>query len=51
MSTPWTALWFVVVFGSIAWYAFMLLTIGIKAGLEILQFTRSRGPSPGRSPR
>lgn len=43
MPTLWTSFWAVVVFGSIAWYAFLLGYIGIKAGGEILQFTRSRG--------
>jgi hypothetical protein len=51
MPTLWTSFWFVVVFGSIAWYAFLLGYIGIKAGLEILQFMHSRGPSAEKSSR
>lgn len=40
MPLPWVAFWAVVVFGSIAWYAFLLFAIGYKAGREIVQLTR-----------
>jgi hypothetical protein len=35
MPLFWTAVWAVVIFGSIFWYTAMLFTVGFKAGREI----------------
>lgn len=47
-------LWTVLVFGSIAWYAFLLFYVGAKGGREIRQMTKrlsERGrPDGGGSP-
>ncbi len=34
------AFWTVIVFASIAWYAFLLLYVGLKAARDIRQLTR-----------
>jgi hypothetical protein len=41
MPKIWIAIWTVAVFSSIAWYAFLLFYIGIKAWLEIGQMIRA----------
>ena len=41
MPLLWIAFWAVVIFGSIAWYAFLLFYIGVKAWLEIGQMVRA----------
>ena len=41
MPQLWIAFWAVVIFGSIAWYAFLLFYIGVKAWQEIGQLIRT----------
>lgn len=41
--------WAVLIFGSIAWYAFLLFYIGAKGGREILQMTRALGRKNNKS--
>lgn len=36
-------LWTILVFSSIAWYAFLLFYIGYKGGVEIRQMTKDLG--------
>ena len=43
MPKLWIAFWAVAIFGSIAWYGFLLFYIGIKAGREIRQLARNLG--------
>ena len=43
MPQLWIAFWAVAIFGSIAWYGFLLFYIGVKAGREIGQMTRNLG--------
>lgn len=35
MSDPFVIFWAALIFGSIAWYAFLVFYVGIKAGREI----------------
>ena len=39
MNDPFVIFWAIMVFGSIAWYAFLVVYIGLKAGREILAMT------------
>ena len=41
MTQFWIAFWTVAIFGSIAWYGFLLFYIGIKAGKEIVLLSRT----------
>jgi hypothetical protein len=41
MNDPFVIFWTVMVFTSIAWYAFLLLYIGVKGGKEIKEMTRT----------
>jgi len=41
MPQLWIAFWAVIIFGSIAWYGFLLFYIGIKAWKEIGQLART----------
>ena len=41
MTQLWIAFWTVIIFGSIAWYGFLLFYIGIKAWKEIVQLART----------
>ena len=41
MPQLWIAFWAVAIFGSIAWYGFLLFYIGIKAWKEIGQLVRT----------
>lgn len=41
MSTVFVIFWTMMVFGSIAWYAFLLFYIGAKGGKEIREMTRT----------
>lgn len=43
MKDPFVIFWSVLIVGSIAWYAFLVFYIGIKAGREIKALTRSLG--------
>ena len=40
----WAAFWAFVVFGSIAWYAFLLVYIGLRAGREIRVLMETHDP-------
>lgn len=53
MTKIWIAFWAVIIFGSIAWYAFLLFYIGVKAWKELVQMTRTltaRKPSEKPEP-
>ncbi len=41
MPTLWIAFWTVIIFGSIAWYGFLLFYIGVKAWQDIVQMIRT----------
>ena len=41
MPQLWIAFWAVIIFGSIAWYGFLLFYIGVKAWKEIVQMVRT----------
>lgn len=43
MKDPFTLFWIVMLFASIAWYAFLVVYLGIKAGREIRDMTRELG--------
>jgi len=38
--------WAVMIFASIAWYAILLFTVGIKGGYEIVHMARSLSQRP-----
>lgn len=40
MTNPFTIFWAAMIFGSIAWYSFLLFYIGAKGGREIRQMTK-----------
>jgi hypothetical protein len=40
MKDPFVLFWAALIFSSIAWYAFLVFYVGIKAGREILTMTR-----------
>ena len=46
MSNPFVIFWTVMVFTSIAWYAFLLLYIGVKGGKEIKEMTKALAARP-----
>lgn len=41
MSSPLVIFWAILLFGSIAWYGFLVFYVGLKAGKEIRDLTRS----------
>lgn len=41
MRTPFLWFWTAMIFGSIAWYFFLLFYVGFKGGFEIIAMTRS----------
>ncbi len=41
MNTAFIVFWAVLLFGSIAWYGFLVFYIGWKAGREIRELTRN----------
>ncbi|MBI3851968.1 MAG: hypothetical protein HY298_17055 [Verrucomicrobia bacterium] len=41
MTQLWIVFWTAIIFGSIAWYGFLLFYIGIKAWKEIGQLART----------
>ena len=47
MKDPFILFWSVLLFGSIAWYGFLVFYIGIRAGAEIRTLIRDlRAPRP-----
>ena len=40
MMTPFVIFWTVMIFGSIAWYGFLIFYVGFKGGREIRTMTR-----------
>lgn len=42
--------WTLIVFASIAWYVFLLVYVGIKGGIEILQMTQRISDRPAEEP-
>jgi hypothetical protein len=46
MSSVFVIFWTAMVFGSIAWYAFLLFYIGAKGGKEITEMTRTLAKRP-----
>jgi hypothetical protein len=43
MSSPFVLFWSAMIFGSIAWYGFLVFYVGAKAGREIIEMTRRLG--------
>jgi hypothetical protein len=41
MKDPFLLFWSVLIFASIAWYAFLVFYVGWKAGREVRDLTRS----------
>ena len=41
MNTILVGIWALLIFGSIAWYGFLVFYVGIKAGREIRQLTET----------
>ena len=41
MMTPFVIFWTVMIFGSIAWYGFLVFYVGYKGGREIRTMTRT----------
>ena len=41
MNSPWVIFWAVLIFASIAWYGYLVFYIGIKAGREIRELTKT----------
>jgi len=41
MNTFFILVWAVLIFGSIAWYAFLVFYVGIKAGREVKELTET----------
>ncbi len=41
MKDPFLLFWAVLIFASIAWYAFLVFYVGWKAGREVRELTRS----------
>jgi hypothetical protein len=55
MKDPFLLFWTVLLFASILWYGFLVVYLGIKAGREIRQLTRTlgtvkRAPPPPKEP-
>lgn len=46
MNDPFVIFWTVMIFTSIAWYAFLLLYIGVKGGKEIKEMTKTLAARP-----
>ena len=46
MNILFVIFWTVMVFTSIAWFAFLLLYIGVKGGKEIKEMTRTLAARP-----
>ncbi len=40
MKDPFIVFWAVMIFGSIAWYGFLVFYVGFSAGREILELVR-----------
>ena len=45
MNSALVIFWSVLLFASIAWYAYLIFYIGIKAGREIGELTRNQEPT------
>ncbi len=43
MTDPFVLFWTLIVFSSIAWYAFLLFYVGFKGGRELFVLTRELG--------
>jgi hypothetical protein len=41
MNSPFVIFWAALIFGSIAWYGYLVFVIGFKAGREIRDLTRT----------
>lgn len=39
MKDPWIWFWGILIFASIAWYAFLLFYVGYKGGRDVLSMT------------
>ena len=49
IDTLFIAFWTVMVFASIAWYAYLLFHVGIKGGWDILRMIRALSARPAGS--
>jgi hypothetical protein len=47
----WIILWTVLIFASIAWYAFLLFYVGYKGGREVIQLARTLGARDLKNPK
>jgi hypothetical protein len=50
MKDPLVLFWTALLFASIAWYAFLVVYIGWKAGREIRELIQTLGPAPDDKP-
>lgn len=50
MSDPFLVFWAALIFASIAWYAFLVFYVGLKAGREIRVMTKSLENRPPAKP-
>ena len=46
MKDPYVLVWAALIFASIAWYAFLVFSIGWKAGREIRELIKNLGAAP-----
>ncbi len=51
LTSPWVAFWSLMIFASIAWYAFLVFYLGVKGGLDILRMTKALSQRPEDPPR
>lgn len=49
MKDPFVLFWSVLIFSSIAWYAFLVFYVGLKAGREIRTMTRELGAAHAKA--
>ncbi len=45
----WLLIWTILLFASLAWYAFLLFYVGYKGGCEIQELTRTLSRTAGSS--
>jgi len=48
MTSPFVLFWSALIFGSIAWYGFLVFYVGAKAGREIRALTKTLGQARDR---
>jgi hypothetical protein len=50
MKDPFVLFWAALIFASVAWYGFLVVYLGIKAGREIRDLTRELSRRPADDP-